>query len=44
MPEYMGFAVLDIAILTQINFLVHSWVGHFIIHTDSLALICPVLL
>lgn len=42
MSEHMGFAVLDISILTQINFLVHSWVGHFIIHTDRLALLYPV--
>lgn len=44
MPEHMRFTVLDITILTQIKsiFLVHSWVGHFIIQTDRFALLCPV--
>lgn len=46
MPEHMGFTVLDITILTHIKsiFWVHSWFGHFIIHTVKFHLLYPVAL
>lgn len=44
MSEHVGFAVLDVTILTKMKsiFLLQSWAGHFTIHTGRFALLYPV--